>query len=93
MPKTITFNKEFYVNDGSDILAERPKGTKTRVYTGDFVTVTQDFYPDGTMEFVVFTKDTHKHLKTFNRSQMNDLIGIMEIVADRKKELYPPEFL
>ena len=92
MAKTISYS-EFYIHDGSNVLDLCPKGTKSRNYTGDFLLVMQNFYPNGTMEFVVFTKNEHKHLTTFNREQMNDLVGIMDIVAKNKKEFYPPEFL
>lgn len=90
MPKTISVSELYVHNDGC---GNCPHGTKTRVYTGDFVSVMQNFYPNGTMEFIVFTKDTNKHLTTFNRTQINDFHEIMNIVADRKKTLYPPEFL
>ena len=92
MSKSMTIQvSKMYVHN--EEYSNVPLGTKTRTYTGDFVLVMHNFYPNGTMEFIVFTKDTNKHLTTFNRSQINDFREIMDIVADRKEELYPPEFL
>lgn len=93
MAGTIDYVVDFYIHDGKDPFDQCPKDTKTRKYIGDFVIVLQHFYPDGTIEFVIFNKYTGYMLKTFNRAQMNDIVNIMTIVAKNKTKLYPKEFL